>query len=718
MRAYFLFSFLFFASFLQGQNIRGTVTDQKGNLLPGCNVSLEGTYFGASTNVDGEFEFNAPMNDSATLKVQFVGYKAFKKRIYITNAMPAFTITLKEAFNKLNVVTVTAGMYGTGESVDAVVMNSLDVVTTAGALGDITGAMQTLPGTSTNGESGKLFVHGGSANETGTYIDGILVHAPYSSSAPNMAVRGRFNPFMFSGTAFSTGGYSAEYGQALSSVLILNTNEMPVEESVNISLMTIGADLAGTKMWKNGAITATANYMNLKPYMSVMPQNYTWNKQPEAFGGAINFRQKTAFNGLFKVYATIDQSNLSQQQNLLGTEQSTQNINLTNNNRFVNTNWKGLIAEKWMLKGGASFTYNENYYDLTHTTLTETLKGSHAKAMAIHEANEKFHLCFGTEYFYKNFAESYQVKNLAADSSAFYTDNKTAAFAEAKLYTSTKFVINAGLRAEYSSYLAQANVSPRISMAYKLSKNNQVSFAYGWFYQDPINTQLIAHNQISYEKATHYILSFDKQMNKRTLRAELYAKDYSNLVKYTNQHANAYTNNGHGYVYGVDLYFRDAKTIKNGDYWISYSYLNSERNYLNYPYAAKPSFTNAHTISVVYKHWIQKLRSQIGATLSLSSARPHNNPNQANFMADKLKPYSSLDVNWSFLYRDNIIFHAAFSNVLGANNIYGYNYTPTPNSNGTYGRTEILPSAKHFFFVGCFITLSKTGKENQLDKIN
>ena len=106
------------------------------------------------------------------------------------------------------------------------VLNSLDVVTTAGALGDVTGALQTLPGTSTNGESGRLFVHGGSADETGTYIDGILVHQPYTSSAPNMAVRGRFNPFMFSGTAFSTGGYSAEYGQAMSSVLVLNTNEL------------------------------------------------------------------------------------------------------------------------------------------------------------------------------------------------------------------------------------------------------------------------------------------------------------------------------------------------------------------------------------------------------------------------------------------------------------------------------------------------------------
>ena len=252
------------------QTFSGTVTDKDGHPLPGCNVYIEGTYFGASTNDDGKFSFHASVKDSVTLKVEFLGFQDFSTPISISKEHYEFTIELKEEFSKLNTVTVTAGMYGTGEEVEAVVLNSLDVVTTAGALGDISAAMQTLPGTSTNGESGRLFVHGGTANETGTYIDGILVHQPYTSSAPNMSVRSRFNPFMFSGTSFSTGGYSAEYGQALSSILVLNTNEMPVEETWNFSLMSVGGDLAGTKKWKDGALTVGANYMNLAPYMAMI----------------------------------------------------------------------------------------------------------------------------------------------------------------------------------------------------------------------------------------------------------------------------------------------------------------------------------------------------------------------------------------------------------------------------------------------------------------
>ena len=716
MKTTLLFLTTFISIALSAQTITGTVTDEGGIPMPGCNVYLDGTYFGNSTNINGHFNFEASDLDSAILKVEFLGYESFVKPIKLVGNL-TINVTLKEEFNKLNVVTVTAGMYGTGDVEEITVLSSLDVVTTAGALGDITGAMQTLPGTTTNGESGKLFVHGGSADETGTYIDGILVHQPYSSSAPNMAVRGRFNPFMFSGTAFSTGGYSAEYGQALSSVLVLNTNEMPVEESLNISLMTIGADVAGTKMWENGAITASANYMNLKPYMTLVPQNYDWKKEPEAYGGAVNFRQKTKGNGMFKIYATADVSNLVQQQTLLGMENNLQTIDLTNNNQFVNANWKGMLNSKWIVKGGASYTHNVNDYDLDQTALKEKLVGSHAKIMAVNEVNKRIHIRMGTEYFYKDFERIFSIDVSPHDSIAQFTDHKFSAFAEAEIFTSKKFVMNLGARTEYSSYLNKANLSPRVSMGYQIAKNNELSIAYGWFYQDPINTQLMGRKGLDYEKSTHYILSYNRIMGERTFRAEAYYKAYNQLIKYPNKAAE-YNNNGNGYAAGIDLYFRDDKTIKNGEYWISYSFLNSKRDYLNYPKAATPTFANAHNLSIVYKHWIADWRSLVGVTASYGSPRPHNNPNQNNFMDDQLKAYRSLDVNWSFLFRDNIIFHAAVSNVLGFKNNYGYNYSPIPDASGNYSRTEILPGANTFFFVGCFITLSKTGAENQLDKIN
>ena len=80
---------------------------------------------------------------------------------------------------------------------------------------DIIAALQTLPGTQTVGESGRLFVRGGESDETQTFVDGIRVAQPYGATTQNIPTRGRFSPFLFSGISFSTGGYSAEYSEAL-----------------------------------------------------------------------------------------------------------------------------------------------------------------------------------------------------------------------------------------------------------------------------------------------------------------------------------------------------------------------------------------------------------------------------------------------------------------------------------------------------------------------
>ena len=271
MRIYLLIVFFLFIKAISAQTtISGTVKAQKDGTLPGANIYLKGTYDGTSSDVNGRFSFKTPKTGTHTLVVEFLGYEPFAKEINLTGAEISLLIGLKETFSKLDAVTITAGTFEAGDKKRANTLTSLDMITTAGAAGDVFGALQTLPGTTTNGESGRLFVKGGDSEESQTYIDGALVHTPYISTAPNTATRGRFNPFMFKGTIFSTGGYSAEYGQALSSVLLLNTNDMLTQDQLDISVLSVGPEIAGTKLWKNGAVTATLTYNNLQPYMNLV----------------------------------------------------------------------------------------------------------------------------------------------------------------------------------------------------------------------------------------------------------------------------------------------------------------------------------------------------------------------------------------------------------------------------------------------------------------
>jgi len=354
----YIFTFLIAITGLQAfcqSVISGKVSTKEGS-LPGANIYIEGTYDGASSNADGEFSFKTSGTGKVVLKASFVGYDTFSKEIELTGVTVKLEILLQEAFNKLNAVTITAGTFEAGDKKQANMLTPLDMITTAGAAGDVYGALQTLPGTTTNGESGKLFVKGGDSEESQTYIDGSLVLAPYSSSAPNMSVRGRFNPFMFKGTIFSTGGYSAEYGQALSSLLLLNTNDMPTEDQLDLSFMTLGLGVAGTKLWKTGAVTSTLSYNNLGPYMWVVPQNFNWVRYPSNTEGAVSVRQKTGKTGMLKLYSSYGNSRLTISQEDLNKPGKFNDYALRNDNYFLNASWKNSLGPKWTIASAASFT--------------------------------------------------------------------------------------------------------------------------------------------------------------------------------------------------------------------------------------------------------------------------------------------------------------------------------------------------------------------------
>lgn len=698
--------------------ISGKVSTKDGS-LPGANVYLETTYDGATTNADGEFKFKTSKTGKLVLKASFIGYETFSKELELTNTSIKLEITLVEAFNKLNAVTITAGTFEASDKKRSNILTPLDMITTAGATGDVYGALQSLPGTTTNGESGRLFVKGGDSEESQTYIDGSLVLAPYTSSAPNMSVRGRFNPFMFKGTVFSTGGYSAEYGQALSSVLLLNTNDMPTEDQLDLTIMTVGLGIAGTKLWKTGAATGTLSYNNLGPYMLVVPQQYRWVKYPSTSEGALSIRQKTGKSGMLKLYAAYTRGQYTVSQENLDQPGMFYDYNLTNGNYFVNASWKTNFGQDWTMASAASFTTNKDDVGYDTIQFNKLLSGAHLKNVVSNHFNDKITLRFGAEFFTKTYSQKFMRSQVSVAN--HYTNNTISGFAEAEIYVSEKFVTRLGTRIEYSDYLNRSNLVPRISAAYKISSSSQLSAAYGWFYQDPTDDYLLYTSKLNYERADHYTLSYQLSKNDRTLRAELYYKDYNNLAKLNAGDEfylpSSYSNSGKGYAKGIDIFWRDKKTIKNGDYWISYSYLDTRRDYRNYPATSIPAFASKHNFAIVYKHWLGTLRSYVSVNYKYSSPRVYNNPNSAEFNGEHTKPYRSFDISWSFLLRQNIIMYASVNNVFGYKQGYGYTFASTPDQNGVYKSAPILQGADRFFLLGCFITLTKKGEANQIDKI-
>ena len=128
-------------------------------------------------------------------------------------------------------------------------MHPVELVTVGGANGDLYKALQTLPGTQVQGETGELLVRGGSSYETQTFIDGMHVLNPYTSNGINTPSRSRYSTFMFSGVNFASGGASQEYGEALSAVLPLETKDYSKVDKVGVNASVVGVGGGGTKTW-------------------------------------------------------------------------------------------------------------------------------------------------------------------------------------------------------------------------------------------------------------------------------------------------------------------------------------------------------------------------------------------------------------------------------------------------------------------------------------
>ena len=709
-----LISPVFFAQTI----ISGKVVDQKGKPIAGANIYIEGTYDGSSSSETGDFNFETTTTGNQILVVSFLVFETSKTQIDVSNFQNKI-IKLKDNVNALDAVVITAGTFEAGGKAKVSVLKALDIVTTAGSAGNIIAALQTLPGTQNVAEDGRLFVRGGEANETQTFVDGVRVAQPYGASAQNLPTRGRFSPFLFDGISFSTGGYSAEYGEALSSVLLLNTKDEADYNKTEISLMTVGLGVGNTQKWKKSALTVNASYINLAPYQYAIKQNVDWNSPFQSVSGETVYRYNFT-NGILKVYAAFDSSRFDVNQENINAPQKIR-VNLNNNNFYFNTTYKGVFGSNWQINSGISYGYSKNKIKFDLDNVDNDENAAHFKLKLKKNISNRFKMSFGADYFITQFDEDFK-PNTGIANAVGYNSAIAAIFTESDIYFSKKLAAKVGLRFSNNSLLEETAIAPRISLAYKMTKNSQFSLAYGDFSQSP-NSQYIKYSkfhQFESEKASHYIVNYQFSKTGKTLIAEAYFKSYDNLVKYdtpTIQYNSVFNNSGSGYAKGLDLFWRDGKTFKNLEYWISYSYIDSQRDYKNFPTQATPSFIANNSLSLVAKYWINDWKSQIGFTNSFSTGRPYNNPNETEFMNGKTKAYNNLSFNWAYLLSQQKILYFSVSNVLGTQNVYGYDYAKNPNSNGIYNRTAITPTADRFFFVGFFWTISADKKDNQLKNL-
>jgi outer membrane receptor for ferrienterochelin and colicin len=386
-------------------------------------------------------------------------------------------------------------------------------------------------------------------------------------------------------------------------------------------------------------------------------------------------------------------------------------INLKNQNYYVNTVYNDMISANWQLLAGISYNHDIEQIDIDNDRV-ETFEDNYQLRIKLTQTIfNSLAIKYGAETIISDYKQDYFVATEEYTYNTNFNENYLAAFIEPELQLSKHFALRPGTRLEYSKLSNEFFLQPRISLACRLTARSQFSFAFGKFSQAAQNDYRKFNNELKAERAKHYILNYQYVKNERTFRIEAYYKKYDNLIKYDSLNLpikDTYNNNGNGFAKGIDIFWRDSKTFTNVDYYFSYSFMDTERNYRNYTEAAPPIYTSTHNFSAVYKHWVSKISSQIGLTYSFASGRPYYNPNNLNFMTDRTPPLHDVSVNLSHLttfFDKPLIIHASVSNLLGYDKVYGYRYPVNPNDELYNEGHAVKPSAKRFFLLVFMLSL-------------
>jgi hypothetical protein len=704
MKRFLIFaSFVFIATlttFAQQRIIEGRVLDEHSKPMENANIFIKGTTEGTGSAADGSFKLTTTRKGDVVICVMMLGYSEYTVTVKDTDKA-LLVIKMKPDNVSLDDVVVVAGNFKLKGNSQWGGMSAVDIATTAGSSGDLYRSLQTLPGTQVVGENGRLYVRGGESAESQTYIDEMHVLSPYTTTGNNEPVRGRYSPFMFEGVNFSTGGYSSEYAQGLSSVLPLSTKDVSPISKIGINPSIVGLGGGGTQVFSKGSVSLSLNYEDLKPYESLFPDKMDWIKPYKLFSGGSQIRFNPNDNTVFKTYVGYDRTSFVYHTNPL-LENSLRDLGLNEDNLYLNSTFRKDYQSGYKLFAGGAFSFKKQNIDnalVQGDSFGDKEWELHLKSKVTKRYTDFLKLNVGAETLVRHYQLSY-VDSLLQKHAINHSIN--ALFAVATLNITPNLNAELSSRAEYTTLNNGWSCTPRVALTYNLNGIHFSGIA-GRYNQLPENKYLVRNTGLSSQQCTHYITGVYYEKKDKIYRAEAYYKKYDALVL---NNADSYTSDGYGYSKGIDLFFNDRSLFKNLEYMLAYSYNLSRRKYLDLNELSTPQFCTKHNATFSLKYTIPSLKTIWGVTDRFASGRPYHDPGKSGFMNAETKPFNSLDLSLTYLASKRVIVYASATNLLGRKNVFNYAYSKSQGEGGGYQSAPVTSSNDHFFYVGVFITLS------------
>ncbi len=649
--------------------VTGTVTDGR-EPLTGANVYIIGTIDGCLTDSLGRFSFQTDRTGEVTLQVTYLGFDDYS---LTTSQFTDLTIKMHERATSIDEVVVTASTYSFGKSDNFKTMDALDVVMSGNSCGDIVAALQSLPGTQKVGEDGKLYVRGGESDECQTFVNGMHVLVPYSTNTENNAVRGRFSPFLFKGINFSLGGYGGEYGQALSSVLPMETTDAVSSDKLGVSASLVDWNIGGTKAFQNSSLSFNADYTSMGLYNRLFPDRYDWIRPYRKLSGEAQYKADLSTTSVWKTYVGYDLTSVGQ-------HIDNRRLSLVEHNIYANTTFKTTIGKGYSLFAGMAWSSVLNNIDdalIVGDHFHNNRNEVHLKTEVRKVFSQVLKMSGGVEDYLRHSTKRYEESRYTLDY------HLPSVHFDAQLRVVPKVFLNLSTRVEQETFGHHWFLLPRTTLSYVPNNHFQLSAMAGRYSQIANDDYMaMSGKQLSQSTADHLILSMQHTTTKTLLRIEPYHKKYHRLPLLSH---GTYTADGYGTSKGLDVFFECHSLVKNLITTLSYSYNDSRRYYLDYASMQTPDYASRHNLRITAKYAIGK--TIIGLADSYASGR--------KYAVGTTPHYNSLDANITWLVSPKVIVYSSLSNILGRTNIFRYDNAGKP----------VTANRDRFFYIGIFVSL-------------
>ena len=639
----FLFLVLLSANvFAQTGNIRGFVYEkQSGEPVIFCNVFLKGTTIGAATDINGMYNISKVKAGNYTLVVTYIGYDTTEVKISLkAGEILSKNLEIKESSVKLNEVTISAEREEMKTEIKAAAIKisqqDLELLPTIGGEPDLAQYMQVIPGVVFTGDQGgQLYIRGGSPIQNKVLLDGMIIYSPFHS----IGLFSVFDTDIIRNTDVYTGGFSAEYGGRVSSIMDIKTIDGNKKE--------IGGQFSTNTFGSKVFVEGPLNKSEKTSFIFSGKTSYLDKSSDLFYKYPILYFDK---EGLPYSYTDLYGKISSKGDN--GSKVSVFGFNFNDNVNYEgvsNLNWdsKGVGSEFILIPGGSPVLVEGNFaWSSYNISLDE-------EASPIRKSGiQGFNMGFDFTYFQPKGKIKY-----GFDIHGFSTDFLTYNSVNSKIeqnentsefsayvnyqYNTTRWIIEPGFRLQ--KYTLGISPEPRIGIKYITSDKIRIKLAAGYYSQNILSTTsdrdvvnlftgIISSPETvpeqadgtpykdQFQKAKHLIAGLEYDINNNIdFQLEAYIKDFSQL---TNINRNMASNTDdefiieNGLARGIDALIKYKG--KQLYIWAVYSLGKITRTHIENTYY--PHFDRRHNINFVtsYKfgknrNWKTDLRWNLGS---------------------------------------------------------------------------------------------------------